>query len=267
MASHSRTHACTQADYQSTGYTYQIQGSRDDILTNLNLPHPYVPVYIEPCGYEDAQVRQGIVDASYLTTRGWQAPPTQNSFSSWGSDGSYQRAMYSYDTWAWGWYNGTAAQFAEANSSFDAVYNNGGIYHLVDHPWTQLWDNGSYLVQHINHISNRLDVWYAAYGELYLYHYVQERGMVNVAPAGTPLPTYTPTLTGFPPPTGTATPTRTATPTITPSPTPSEIVNPPDLATLPVGTNVLINFDNFQSPLDGQRDSRRLRRLYLGHSR
>jgi len=76
VASHSRTHPCTQADYAGAGYTYQIQGSRDDILANLSLAHPYVPVYIEPCGYEDAQVRQGIVNAGYLTTRGWQAPPT-----------------------------------------------------------------------------------------------------------------------------------------------------------------------------------------------
>jgi len=28
-----------------------------------------------------------------------------------------------------------------------------GIYHLVDHPWTGLWFDGSYLAQHIAHIS------------------------------------------------------------------------------------------------------------------
>ncbi len=34
---------------------------RDDILANLTLLHPYVPVYIEPCGFENAEVRQAIV--------------------------------------------------------------------------------------------------------------------------------------------------------------------------------------------------------------
>jgi hypothetical protein len=208
-AAHSRNHPCTESDYYSSGYTSEIQGSRDDILANLSLPHPYVPVYLEPCGFENSQVRQAIVNAGYLATRGWQAPPTQNTFSSWGADESYLRAMYSYDTWGWGYYNGTAAQYAEANSSFDAAYNAGGIYHLVDHPWTQLWSDGSYLVQHINYISNKPDVWYAAFGDLYLYHYVQERGVVTVGSAGSPLPT----------PTSTSTPTPTGTPVVQPTTT------------------------------------------------
>ena len=45
VASHSKTHPCTQADYVSIGYAYQIAGSRADILANLTLSHPYVPVY------------------------------------------------------------------------------------------------------------------------------------------------------------------------------------------------------------------------------
>ena len=213
-AAHSRNHPCTDSDYYSSGYTSEIQGSRDDILANLSLPNPYVPVYIEPCGFENTQVRQAIVNAGYLATRGWQAPPVENTFSSWGTDGSYLRGMYSYDTWGWGYYNGTATQYAEANSSFDTAHNAGGIYHLVDHPWTQLWSDGSYLVQHINYISNRLDVWYAAYGELYQYHFVQERGAVSVGPAGSPLST----------PTTTNTPTPTSTPIVQPTITPPPAV-------------------------------------------
>ncbi len=111
----------------------------------------------------------------------------------WGTDGSYQRVMYSYDTWAWGYYNGSVEQRDEANRSFDTVYSEGGIYHLVDHPWTQLWSDGSYLVQHLNYISNRPDIWYAAFGELYLYHFVQERGLVSVTPLDETLPSSTPT--------------------------------------------------------------------------
>jgi hypothetical protein len=66
-------------------------------------------------------------------------------------------------------------------------------------------------------------------------------------PTTTSTPTSTPTRT--PTTSTTLTPTRTA--TITPTPTPSEVVNPADIAVLPAGTNVLLNFDNYPSPLDG----------------
>lgn len=77
-------------------------------------------------------------------------------------------------------------------------------------------------------------------------------------PSATPINSSTPTMTA----TATITQTPTATATFTPSPTPTntptltpttgEIVNPADIATLPVGTNVLINFDNYSNPVDGQ---------------
>ena len=323
VASHSRIHPCSIDDYEATSYLFEIEGSRNDILTYLTLPHPYVPVYIEPCGVDTDQIRQAIISAGYIATRGWEIPPATNNFALWGMDGSYQTVLYSYDTNAWPWYSGTAELRDQANAIFNSAYDNGGIYHLVDHPWHGLWYVGSYLSQHADYISNRLDVWYASFGDLYLYHYVQERGEVSVLPyentTSTPSPTLTntnepPTETATPTPsiepttTGTATatltqtptlnatesstatltpsptitetptqtqsptytptptsintltptftptptPTRTSTPTITPSPTPSEIVNPADIATLSVGTNVLINFDNFPSPLDGR---------------
>ncbi len=57
-----------------------------------------------------------------------------------------------------------------------------------------------------------------------------------------PNPTPTPTPTGTPNPTATPTPT----------PTPTEVVDPADIATLPSGTNVLIDFNNFTNPSDGR---------------
>jgi len=54
-------------------------------------------------------------------------------------------------------------------------------------------------------------------------------------------------------PTNTPTPTATSSPTATPTGTPGgEVVNPSDIATLPAGTNVLLNFDNFPSPVDNR---------------
>lgn len=182
-AGHSRTHPCSDVDYQTNGYDWEVSGIRDDILANLTLAYPYVPAFIEPCGFESSLVRQAVASAHYLADRGWQAPPVQGTFASWGGDGTYQRVMYSYDTWSW-----TQAMsptlLAQANSSFDAAYAAGEIYHLVDHPWQNLFFDGSDLVQHFNYISNRPDVWYAAFGQLYLYHYVQERGQVTVSPVG-----------------------------------------------------------------------------------
>ena len=196
---------------------------------------------LEPCGYYDAQVRQAVVDAGYLVQRGWQVPPVENTFSSWGADGAYQRVMYSYDTWAWGWYYGTAAQLQEANSSFDTAYASGGIYHLVDHPWTGLWWAGSNLNLHVNYISNRLDVWYPSFGELYLYHFVHERGMVSVFPVGgAPSPTVTLPAS----PTAAVTSGPTATPTATMTPTPGFTSTPtlnPTATAVPSGNFSLWN--------------------------
>ncbi len=205
VASHSRGDACTEQDYNGPGADYHVTGSKQDILANVSLPYPYVPTYIEPCGYESPAVRQAIINAGYLDTRGFTLPPVHNTFAAWGADGSYQRALYSIDTWSWPWYTLDNTLLAQANASFDAAYAAGGIYHLVDHPWQGRWFPGLTLDSHSQYISNRPDVWYAAFGELYLYHYVQERGQVTVTPVGTSGPTSTP-------PGGTPTSTNTPLP-------------------------------------------------------
>ncbi len=179
--SHTRTHPCTDSEYSVQGYASQIAGVRDDILANLDLRYPYVPAFMAPCGFESAQVRQAVADADYIADRG--ASPYLITFAPWGQDGTYQQAMYTYATFDWT-APGSPARRDEANAAFDAAYAARGIYHLVDHPWAGLWFDESYLAQHISHISNKLDVWYAAFGEVYLYHFVQERGQVTVSPLG-----------------------------------------------------------------------------------
>ena len=133
-ASHTRNHTCSQSDYLINGYSFQIQGSRDDILSRLTLANPYVTTFIEPCGYTDAQLRQTLVSAGYLVDRGYPAPPVQNTFASWGGDGAYSRTLYSIDTTAW-YGNETSSLLTQTNASFDTAYAARGIYHLVDHPW------------------------------------------------------------------------------------------------------------------------------------
>jgi hypothetical protein len=213
IASHSRTHPCTDAEYLGAGgYVVQVSGSRDDILDNFTLDYPYVPAFIEPCGFSSPGVRQAVVEAGYLADRMFGAA-SGDYFASWGSDGSYERVPETYKTWYWPT-GGSAAVRDEANAAFDSAYTNGGIYHLVDHPWQRHWSAGPYLIQHIEHIAGRNDVWYVGFGHLYLYHYVQERGRVTI----------TAVQGGVPASTRIGTPvsrTDTLTATLTPTPIPA----------------------------------------------
>lgn len=178
--SHSRDHPCYENEYlEQGGYTYQIAGSRDDILNNLVLRHEYVPAFILPCGGEWPQVRQAMVDAHYIVDRG--ASPFQDTFSDWQSDGAYQMMLYSYSTQVWQ-VPVTPEMRDAANATFDDAYKSHKIYNLMDNPAQGFWDVNSYLRQHIDHIKNHPDVWYASLGELYLYHFVQGRGLVDAIP-------------------------------------------------------------------------------------
>jgi hypothetical protein len=234
VASHSRSHPCTDQDYLANGYTYEIAGSKQDILTYITLTHPYVTTYLEPCGFENSSIRQAVVNAGYLDERGFTLPPVQTTFSAWGSDGAYQRAMYSIDTWSWPWYTQDSTLLAQSNASFDTAYASGGIYHLVDHPWQGRWYAGMTLDTHTQYIANRSDVWYAAFGELYLYHYVQERGKVTVSPVGSGSTVVAPTATNTSvPATNTPTPTNT---TVAPTAT-STSVNPTATSIAATATN------------------------------
>ena len=123
-ASHTRTHPCTDAEYQVLGFMSEVVGSRDDLLDALALPNPY---------------------------------------SSYPNPG------------------GTPEMLSSLNSTFDNAYAIGGIYQLLDHPWQKRWSTGGYLEQHAEYMANRKDVWYATLGNLYLYHYLQERGKVSVS--------------------------------------------------------------------------------------
>ncbi len=230
VAAHTRYHPCTASDYTLYGgYDAQIAGSRDDLLANLTLDPPYVPAFIQPCGFEDSGVREAVVDANFITDRDYQTVPGIGplDFAAWGGDGTYTQVRPTYivliggGTWEDG---GSQADLDEANAAFDAAYSAQGIYHLTDHPDFSLWFPGSYLYQHFQYIAGRADVWYTGFGQLYLYHFVQERGLVMVTAVtqGTPTPTtistITPTPTDGPTPTNTPTATPTLPPTVTPTP-------------------------------------------------
>ena len=60
----------------------------------------------------------------------------------------------------------------ELNNTFDSVFDSKGIYHLMTHPNILEWDQ-DFTIQHLEHISNRRDVWYVGFGHLYLYRFLQ----------------------------------------------------------------------------------------------
>lgn len=79
---------------------------------------------------------------------------------------------------------------ATLNSTFDTVYNNGGIYHLMIHPSYADWSSGSYADQHTTYISGKKDIWYVGMGYLYLYNYTREKAAQKLAAFGSSLYLY-----------------------------------------------------------------------------
>jgi hypothetical protein len=61
---------------------------------------------------------------------------------------------------------------ADLNNTFDEVLLDGGVYHVMCHPNVIEWDQ-DYPWIHLEHISNRNNVWYTGFGHLYAYHFLQ----------------------------------------------------------------------------------------------
>jgi PKD repeat protein len=187
LASHSNHHACTQADYLTYGYQSEVAGSKDSLGSNLTYPYrPYVPVYVPPCGYVDATLQSSITSAGYLVGRGvsnWF--PDGSQFVKWNSQqGRYGIAAVAYDDDA---NIDDINLLKQANAAFDEVMAKGMIYSLMDHPWVGFWHDNSYLLQHLDYVKGRSDVWYVPFGQLYQYHYLQEtRGELSIQHLGKP---------------------------------------------------------------------------------
>ena len=174
IASHSYNHQ----ELPYTDYDLEIGGSRDEIILQLNLPAIYkkgasefVPAWSEPYGSSDATARAKLGVYKYLVDR--SGTEDVYTFPTWDAvNGLYNRVGYSLRL-----ENETEAAL---NSAFDAAYTAGQIYHLMCHPSLNNWSPGQKALNHLDHIKNKLDVWYVGFGALYMYHYAQERGEVTV---------------------------------------------------------------------------------------
>jgi hypothetical protein len=162
VCSHSRTHP----DIPYSDYNSEIVGSKQDILSNLTLPYgQYVYVWIEPNNHGDQTQRAICGQAKYIVDR-TLASLYNYYYAPWKTDTQMFDAVGG--TMRIG-SDGTTNEFL-LNQKFDDIYQNGGIYHLMAHPVLVDW-NASYVLNHLNHIANRLDVWYAPLGAcVYLYH-------------------------------------------------------------------------------------------------
>ena len=169
---HSRTHPFAPYD----DIEGEVLGSMEDLKNNLELPNlsrygenEYIYVWVAPYGDYDEEIDLMVSHAGYLVTRltDWG----DNWFSNW------NQGLYKYDPVGasievgsqsyWG-----STDTTELNTTFDWVLLFGGIYHLMCHPNILEWDQ-QFTWAHLEHISNRNNIWYTGFGHLYLYHFLQ----------------------------------------------------------------------------------------------
>lgn len=171
IASHSRTHPhVPYADLLG-----EIEGSHDDITSNLSLIRPsrvggreYVYVWIAPYGEYGISIDTLLSRRSYLVPRLYAI--NGSTLSGWRADrGHFQGTDLTLEIGAPSWGGGTTDS-TFMNGKFDAIVRQGGIYHLMWHPQVIYDDRAKpYLHNHLSHISSRKDLWYVNFGYLYLY--------------------------------------------------------------------------------------------------
>jgi hypothetical protein len=169
--SHSRTHPYIPYEFLES----EVLGSRQDLIENLDLPslsrygiREYIYAWIAPYGEYDQDIDTLVSFGKYLISRMFYWG--ENDFSDWDSTlnkfypvgASIEVGSSSY----WG-----STDIIELNNTFDSVYLSNGIYHLMTHPNILEWDQ-DFTWNHLEHISNRLDIWYVGFGHLYLYHFL-----------------------------------------------------------------------------------------------
>jgi hypothetical protein len=169
--SHSRTHPYAPYD----DLEGEVLGSMQDLIDNLDLPahnrsgiHEYVYAWVAPYGEYDDAIDSMVSVAKYFVTRMYYG--NDYGFSNWDHE------LYKYDPIGVSrevgplWLGTTDT--ADLNNTFDEVLLDGGVYHVMCHPNVIEWDQ-DYPWIHLEHISNRNNVWYTGFGHLYAYHFLQ----------------------------------------------------------------------------------------------
>ncbi len=172
--------------YTIDRYDEEIGGSKDDITANLSLnslnkkgSSQYVYAYLEPFGnFNDPQIHTKVGEYKYLIAR--STTGVSDMFSIWDTAaGTYNRISSSY-------LYSDSNMIDVPNKKFNTVIDAGGIYHFWMHPHSISWSPGSRILDHLDYIKERTNIWYVGFGHLYLYHYIADQDKVEVAKASVP---------------------------------------------------------------------------------
>ena len=191
VGSHARTHPCQfppDRQFCTLAYTdSELNGSRDDILAQVDQPHVWSFAY--PCGLcsEYDFVHRKLRKAGYLFARiypdeenGGHLVPDMNTW-----DEDRYRATYTQSVQKEG---GIAPRgrtdVAAINAKFDEVHRQGGIYNFLTHPNWLDYHEGNFYEQHLAYIARRDDIWYVPNGPLYAYESVVEHTQVHALGEG-----------------------------------------------------------------------------------
>ena len=191
VASHSRNHIATPYDTVVDRVQYssasEIGGSAQDIRSALNFPPlfslngvKYIYTWIAPYGDYDSVVDTllgvyGYLDARLYANLDTTSPREyaygDSTLQQWDAiHNHYMPFLPTVELGAPSWGGGDTS-LSSLNGLFDAILDKGDVYHMMWHPQVLYTDvNKSYLVDHLNYISGRTNVWYVNLGHLYLYH-------------------------------------------------------------------------------------------------
>ncbi len=200
-AVHARTHPGSEKAYGVNGYKQEILGCRDDILQHLNrIPFGrHIFEHILTSGYCDkALLNTDISEFLFVRAYNGRDNPSSRGYASWDIFRKYYGPgglnVKDYDR-VFARRNPKGRFFesdvAELNAVVDSVLKAGEICYVMWHPDryqnSVLYDptpgqdgvQGSILIQHLNHVANRKDIWYVANGWLYSYRYVADNVSVT----------------------------------------------------------------------------------------
>jgi len=174
VVSHSRTHP--HEPYENV--ESEVLGSKNDLIENLEMPiynrngsHEYIYVWMAPYGDYNESIDSMVSIGKYLIPRLFYEG--EHSFSNWNNDLElYNPIGASIELGGYYSWIGSYSAF-ELNMVFTDVLHHGGIYHLISHPAILDWENDNFHWIHLEHISNRKNIWYVGFGHLYSYHFLQ----------------------------------------------------------------------------------------------
>ncbi len=191
-ASHSRTHPPTPYSNPVS----EIIGSEQDIKQHLVLPSlfssngtEYIYTWIAPYGDYDYTVDSLLGVGGYLDARLYANLDTtspriyyygDSTLTNWDDTSNHFDPFFpTVELGAPSWGGGDTS-LASLNRLFDNIVSTGDVYHLMFHPQVIISDKDKgYLINHLNYISGRSNIWYVNLGHLYLYHLLQEANLGN----------------------------------------------------------------------------------------